>query len=49
MNALISSAGCFVVMGIARDIVEASVGLGFKEIADELVDSGDAAADRIRV
>jgi KAP family P-loop domain len=45
VNFLISSAGCFVVMGIARDIVEASVGLGFKEIADELVESGDPAVD----
>jgi hypothetical protein len=36
VNFLVSSAGCFVVMGLARDVVEASVGLGFKEIAEEL-------------
>jgi photosystem II stability/assembly factor-like uncharacterized protein len=45
VNFLITSAGCFVVLGIARDIVEASVGLGFKEIAEERDDTSDAQAD----
>jgi hypothetical protein len=42
VNFLVSSAGCFVAMGIARDVVEASVGLGFKEIAEELAPADDA-------
>ena len=42
VNFLISSAGCFVVLGIARDVVEASVGLGFKEIAEELDGASDS-------
>jgi hypothetical protein len=44
VNFLVSSAGCFVVMGIARDVVEASVGLGFKEIAEELAPADDPNA-----
>lgn len=37
INFLVSSGDCFVILGLARQQVEAAVGLGFKEIADELV------------
>ena len=47
VNFLISSAKCFVVMGIVRNVVEASVGLGFKEIAEELEDEDTHASSAV--
>jgi len=37
VNFLVSSGDCFVVLGLAREQVEAAVGLGFKEVAAEVV------------
>ena len=36
VNFLVSSGDCYVVMGLSRNQVEACVGLGFKEIAEEV-------------
>ena len=36
VNFLVSSGDCYVVMGLSRNQVEACVGLGFKEIAEEM-------------
>ncbi|MEJ7711366.1 MAG: hypothetical protein WKF84_16270 [Pyrinomonadaceae bacterium] len=47
---LVSSGDCFVVMGMARDRVERSVGLSFEKVAAEMIDdessedNGQAAA-----
>jgi photosystem II stability/assembly factor-like uncharacterized protein len=38
INFLVSSGECYVVMGMALERVERCVGLGFKDIAEELVD-----------
>ncbi|MBU3950006.1 MAG: hypothetical protein KJ826_17530, partial [Proteobacteria bacterium] len=38
INFLVSSGDCFVIMGMARDRVERCVGLGFKDVAEELID-----------
>jgi photosystem II stability/assembly factor-like uncharacterized protein len=38
VNFLLSSGDCFVVMGMARERVERCVGLGFKDVAEEMVD-----------
>lgn len=46
VNFLTSAADCFVVMGLAKPQVEASVGLSFKEVAEELGDEGDAKRKR---
>jgi photosystem II stability/assembly factor-like uncharacterized protein len=37
VNFLVSTGECFVVMGLAAGQVRAAVGLGFKEVADEMV------------
>lgn len=39
VNFLVSSGDCFVVLGMSRDRVERCVGLGFKDIAKEMIDS----------
>ena len=36
-NFLVSSGDCFIVLGLAPDQVQASVGLAFKDLADEMV------------
>lgn len=41
VNFLTSGGDCFVVMGLAKKQVEASVGLSFKEVAEELGDTAD--------
>lgn len=38
INFLVSSGDCFVVMGMDRDRVERCVGLGFKDVAEELIE-----------
>jgi photosystem II stability/assembly factor-like uncharacterized protein len=38
VNFLLSSGDCFVIMGMARERVERCVGLGFKDVAEEMVD-----------
>ena len=38
VNFLLSSGDCFVVLGMARERVERCVGLGFKDVAEEMVD-----------
>jgi hypothetical protein len=40
VNFLQSAGDCFVVMGLAKPQVEASIGLSFKEVAEELGDDG---------
>lgn len=39
VNFLVSSGDCFVVIGMARDRVERCVGLSFKDVAEEVLDS----------
>ncbi|MGH7496475.1 MAG: YCF48-related protein [bacterium] len=48
VNFLVSSGDCFVVMGLDLHRVERCVGLGFKDVADELVDqtSPDANSEK---
>jgi hypothetical protein len=46
VNFLQSAGDCFVVMGLAKPQVEASIGLSFKEVAEELGDDGDAKQKR---
>jgi photosystem II stability/assembly factor-like uncharacterized protein len=41
VNFLTSAGNCFVVMGLAKAQVEASVGLSFKDVAEELGDTAD--------
>ncbi len=43
INFLVSSGGCFVVIGMARQIVEKSVGLHFAAVAEEMADDGVSA------
>jgi photosystem II stability/assembly factor-like uncharacterized protein len=43
-NFLVSSGDCFIVLGLAPDQVQASVGLAFKDLADEMV-AMEAPAD----
>lgn len=45
VNFLVSSADCFIVLGMARERVERCVGLGFKDVAEELTDAPQAAKD----
>jgi len=47
VNFLVSSGGCFVVLGMARAWVETCVGLSFKELAEEHNDGADDKAYRI--
>ncbi len=44
VNFLVSSGDCFVVLGMARERVVRCVGLSFKDVADELLDSPAPAA-----
>ena len=46
VNFLTSAGDCFIVMGLAKPQVEASVGLSFKDVAEELGDGGDAKKKR---
>jgi hypothetical protein len=46
VNFLTSAGDCFIVMGLAKAQVEASVGLSFKDVAEELGDAGDAKGKR---
>ncbi len=46
VNFLTSAGNCFVVMGLAKAQVEASVGLSFKDVAEELEDGEDARKKR---
>ncbi len=46
VNFLTSAGDCFVVMGLAKQQVEASVGLSFKDVAEELGDGEDAKKKR---
>jgi hypothetical protein len=48
VNFLQSAGDCFVVMGLAKPQVEASIGLSFKEVAEELGDDGDEKKPRDR-
>lgn len=41
VNFLVSSGGCFVVIGMARERVEPCVGLSFKDVAAEMLDDGE--------
>ena len=43
INFLTSCGRCFVVMGLSRDQVEACVGLGYREIAEEIVSLSEMA------
>jgi len=47
VNFLVSSGGCFVVMGMAREWVETCVGLSFKELAEEHNHGPDDKAYRV--
>ncbi len=38
INFLVSSGDCYVILGMAQDRVERCVGLGFKDVAEEMVD-----------
>ncbi|MCH8038848.1 MAG: hypothetical protein IH977_00700 [Nitrospinae bacterium] len=42
VNFLVASGDCVVVMGLALERVEGCVGLGFKDVAEELVDEDEA-------
>lgn len=44
INFLVSSGECYVVMGMALERVERCVGLGFKDVAEELMDGQDTNA-----
>jgi len=46
VNFLVSAGNCFVVMGLAKPQVEASIGLSFKDVAEEMRDEGDAKTSR---
>lgn len=46
VNFLVSSGGCFVVLGMARERVERCVGLSFKDVAEEVL-GGASAADTL--
>jgi photosystem II stability/assembly factor-like uncharacterized protein len=46
VNFLTSAGNCFVVMGLAKAQVEASLGLSFKDVAEELGDGEDARKKR---
>jgi photosystem II stability/assembly factor-like uncharacterized protein len=46
VNFLTSAGDCFIVMGLAKAQVEASVGLSFKEVAEELGDGKDGKRQR---
>ena len=52
VNFLITSGDCFVVLGLDLERVERCVGLGFKDVAEELIDSkgekAESAADNAR-
>jgi len=43
VNFLVSSGDCFVVLGMARDRVERCVGLGFRDVAEELIEEDPEA------
>ncbi len=45
VNFLVASGSCFVVMGLDLDRVERCVGLGFKDVAEELLDEQAAAGN----
>ena len=47
VNFLVSSGGCFVVLGMAREWVETCVGLNFKELAEEHNHGDDDKAYRV--
>ena len=40
INFLVTSGGCFIVIGMARDMVERAVGLQFAAVAEEMADDG---------
>ena len=40
VNFLASSGGCFIVIGMARSMVERAVGLQFAAVAEEMADDG---------
>ncbi len=44
VNFLVSSGDCFVIIGMARERVERCVGLSFKDVAEEVLDSSAAGA-----
>lgn len=48
VNFLVSSGECFVVLGMARDLVERYVGLSFKDVAAEVSPDGGQAAKPAR-
>ncbi|HJR07785.1 MAG TPA: P-loop NTPase fold protein [Pyrinomonadaceae bacterium] len=45
VNFLVSSGDCFVVIGMARERVERCVGLSFKDVAEEVLDSAVGAGE----
>src|SRR5262249_10878595 len=46
INFLVASGECYVVMGMALERVERCVGLGFKDVAEELMDSPGDREDK---
>lgn len=45
VNFLTSSGDCYIVLGMARDRIERCVGLGFKDVAEEVHDLNDKASN----
>ena len=43
VNFLVSSGDCYIVIGMASDRVERCIGLGFKDVAEEMIDDPEGA------
>ncbi len=44
VNFLVSSGDCYIVIGMASDRVERCIGLGFKDVAEEMIDDPEGAS-----